>query len=740
MNTPQSLPTGCDQYAKGADPSSSTANNIESWWLNGYVVPGGGGFGPAIQGNGAGTGNACVMAAVCGATLDRNNGPEDLIDSSWANDCNPKNTYIFPYSCWESVPINPSSQVYPFVSAYQDALQAANTFMCPYVGQNGFPLSYGSGTSNTSLQPVAFVDDWNQEPMRVVLDAQANFIDNCSGDQNYPAFNPKTNCAGILNGNYPGCSLTDSRGCQWTALVTEPECGYQWTDQCGFAATFCYKTAADQSYKRDCCMQTLFSRSDIGSNSIYFTPRTWLNRDFQSVSDLAPWSQTLYNSISNNSYSVNPYQVYCDPQWCPGSPICDDILFLECQYSTTFNQDGSRIHATLANDGICAQWWTNIIDFGLLSNHNFSLIDQMVNAYCINSASQLSPPDTLSCQCVLPDGLPNSSSNFLWGSCSQVYGDASLPVPPQCTDGPDSDRRPFVAINVASDGVISIEDYVCSNMFCQNKGNGAAGRALITSDVLVRQQSCPESVCQVLDLTRSLTVNDIAGASYVNIFNFSVMCGQNSITGQEPPYSVLTPFSNIWFVNTNTNPATVLNPDTPGNFIIRNDSVDTNLSYDFTYSNAFPNWLTQSVITNGSNNANPANPLPPGQFSSINFSIVPENITGPTSFMTTVTVFALDTSQPQPYPTFSTGFTHSTAIMFNVIAANPQNPPAPLPPTPKQNNGLPSVSVNFGSASNIALIVLGVACIIFAIYLWVNQSTNLKTAERAVDFMNKKLK
>ena len=582
---------------------------------------------------------------------------------------------IIPYSCFNTPIADPS--IVQIRDAINQSVANCATYPPP-VSADGISAQYA----------------FNSLPIRVPLKEVGVW------DFRRERFGPNNNLGlttgecEILNGSTSnlGCvSREKGTACEYDSFIVR-DCGSVFAStECALAATFCIRRKWDTTYKRDCCLRTLYDRPEIGSFSKQLPGNVWYygNRSVSTVNLDVARSQTVI--------SVSSYDLYCDPEWCPGSQECDAVLYDVCQWSTTTNA-GGKIHSALVPGTLCAEWYSNAIGNSLLSNNDWTLVDGMINNYCFFSSSG----DTQSCACVLPlaQGLPP----IYYSSCSE-YGISSGDCPPEVFG-----VRPVGVFNTETENSIAVSDYVCSNLACLQAATGEG--AFLSSGIAARARNCPQSVCTLLLMSESLTVNQISVRG-VYVFNTSQICTSKSFSSAVPTFSIET-FTGIdWFWDVTNR--TLTSKDSSKQVFVQNGPVPLEATYTF----FTPDWIVGQTFSGAGGSV-------VGTYSGGTFSLGANQ--------TQALVFTLSEEAKVYLPaTYSVGFVRIEALQSNVPFSPPAaqfaqipfsvadiNPDAPLaPPAQKPGespDGLPELKEGKLSPGAISLLILSAVLLFFAIY------------------------
>lgn len=613
--------------------------------------------------------------------------------------------------------------------------QANTAPVCPV-------LTAWPGVGGQSLSSLSF--NINTFPFRVALDEKALQIPingRFTALEN-PATSLDRNCNANLNGFFPGCSKTAGGGaCNWQPVVLGKfrtdqtiyanadydSCGGSFnvevpsfldtgTYSCLIAASFCARTAFDYTYKPACCKQTL--QTDFGlSQSIWLTNTFWKYRNSMRLGGSSPNDQFI---LPLESKSFNPYELYCDPTWCPNSAACDNVYFDECQYSTT-TVGTSTLHACLASTGACRAWFSasTLVPTPetalLVGSHNWLLLDRMMQNYCLNSASALG--DTTSCACIGygKASVERPGDTLYYVSCSTVNIATNCPngvVPVVPIDG--SPTLPLTG------GPRILTDPVCANIDCL--ASRADGSRFLTSGALQRALACPRQICLLANMNSTFNFGNIGTGTRL-ISNDSQFCLDTSFTNNAPSFRLVTA-PTIWFY-TNVGQS-ITNPNQSSILRIENVSNDenTNMRWSVSWNGApaggLPPWLTFQGVTSGEG-------VFPGQATSVQWNLGTVTQT-PAYFDLSVTVHMLGDAQGV---TFSK---QDLLLNFAIIDIDKKEPSAPSG-TDNAPNGLQLNVTEKLSPGSIATIVLVVLLILVALGV-LFQAWRTSTLVRKAQFWN----
>lgn len=634
--------------------------------------------------------------------------PEDILDdvcscntnavSEFFGACQVVTSEVVPQLCYDAV--LPKTVTDPQRTVIQ---QAQRVGVCPI---QSFPVVDGQTVSYNANDP----------PFRVALDEKAWQVTpgalGPSGEfivGGLPFGFLDLNCNGLLNGSFPGCSKTAGGGaCNWKTVISgqtesnrgEDNCGgafavtygpsfNQKTRYCLLAASFCARTAFDFTYKPACCRQTLETEFSL-SRTIWVTDTFWKHPTIRLGTSAADEAFLL----PVQSQSFNPYELYCDPTWCPTSPACDATFFDLCQYSTT-TVGGNTIHACLAADGECRRWFSNSTLFPtpetalLVGSHNWLLLDRMMENYCLNSAT--ANGDTTSCACIGNGkaSINNPGETQYYVSCS------TLAIATNCPNG----VVPVVPVDgspapVPLPGAPRIlTDPVCSNIDCL--ASKADGSRFLTSGALQRALACPEQVCLLANMNSTFNIGNIGTGTRL-ISNATQFCSNNSFSSNAPSFRLVSA-PTIWFYTnvgesiTNDNQVSILRIENVSN------EASTNMNWSISWAGAptggLPSWIQFQGLTSG-------NDLFPGKAASVQWSLGPVNET-PAYFDLSLTVFALGSAGT----TFSS---QDLLLNFAIVDIDKKQPTAPSGADDAPNGLLLDVREKYspGAIATLALVIL----------------------------------
>lgn len=652
-------------------------------------------------------------------------------------------------------------------------IQAGQALGNGQCGAFNYPSSY---LPNGQLQLVQF--DRNEFPLRIPYDIlQNNFVDpkfdlfsqryDANGAWNYTViFPPIDTVCSALNGNIPGCSITDPlnpNACQWTSALSgdtrvgftetakynssavqepwfnglAPTCGGVNGSTCQVQASFCRKTRQDESYKKECCLQTLFSST--GSMSLWFSNSFWKYP-----------TKTLSGLIENitptiTSFSVNPYQLYCDPYTCAGAATCDQIIAEECAYSTTYwtVQQGAIAdgvyHAALVPGNACSVWYKSTYESYPNSTHSFLAVNNLINNYCGNGAASSATAygDSYSCFCLT---FTTKSQQIFYTPCTEsVLG---------CSSDPFWQNSPLITVLPNIDGspsFVGVGNPICSNPICAI-GKNELNTTFITPNLFQRSLLCPSQTCLLISQGFSISTGVIISQGGVEIVNKSLFCEQ-SYSAPLVPSLAFFPYNNtnIWFWDLTSQ--TILDPDVEGQLDIINATSLSNVDacVRIQYSNRASNgskiypWLgfltetTYSVIpfTDTASVFIPLNKNEPPTKSEIAYIDV------------TVTALKyIGGVCSDQSPTFSGGSApiYTQTVQLNVISVDPPIGPPPDKPDPGQNStGIPIPTTDsLWTLGGLAILILSITFIIFGIFLYINSNYNTRVANDAIRWVNYK--
>ena len=629
-------------------------------------------------------------------------------------ECDVVTSKVVPSTCFYEAFASRTSQ------PQRDMIQAAlGPSVCP---AGSFPTILGRSVQYSADDP----------PFRIVLDEKAaQYVGNQVSNIPNPIDDLAVNCNESLNGFFPGCSRTTGGGaCNWQPVVIGEKTGVNSFDSCGgtvqldlaflrvrcaIAASFCLRTAFDYTYKPSCCKQTLIQDFSLSSSVTWVTDTLFKNPTTR-VGSVDPSEQFIQPL---RSQSFNPYEMYCDPQWCPNSPSCDPVFVDLCAYSTT-TVGTSTVHACLAATGACRQWYSASTLFPtpetalLVGSHNWLLLDRLMKNYCLNSASALG--DTISCGCIGYGvaSIDKPGDTVYYASCSTLGIGTNCPegiVPVVPVDGP-----PLVTLS-GTPRVLT--DPVCSNLECLSAR--ADGSRFLTSGALQRALACPSQVCLLANMNSTFNFGNIGtGTRYIS--NVNQFCNGTSFSSNAPSFRVVTA-PTIWFYS-NVGQS-VTNPNQTSILRIENVSNDANTQMNWSVSWAgaptggLPSWLQFQGTTSG-------NGVFPGQATSVQWSLGPVT-ESPAYFNLSLSVFLLGTA--------STTFSRQD-LNVNFAIIDIDKPNTALPSGDDTDpNGIPLLVREKYSPGAIAMVLL-IALLVFVAAGLLFQSWRTSQLVRKAEFWN----
>ena len=599
--------------------------------------------------------------------------------------CDIVTSNVVPSTCYAGAIASKTTQ------PQRDVIQAAlGATVCP---AGSFPTILGRAVQYSANEP----------PFRVALDEKAvQYVTNQVSDIPNPIDDLRINCNTALNGFFPGCSRTTGGGaCNWQPVVVGEKTGRNTFDSCGgtlemdltflrvrcaLAASFCLRTAFDYTYKPACCKQTLIQDFSLSSSVTWVTETLFANPTTR-IGNVDP-AENFVQPLTSKSF--NPYELYCDPQWCPNSPSCDPVFVDECQYSvTTVGTD--TIHACLADSGVCRQWYSVSTLFPtpetavLVGSHNWLLLDRMMKNYCLNSAS--ANGDTTSCGCIGYGvaSIDNPGNTVYYASCS------TLNIATNCPEG----IVPVIPVEgQATVPLVGaprlLTDPVCSNLECLTAR--ADGSRFLTSGALQRALACPSQVCLLANMNSTFNFGNIGtGTRYIS--NVDQFCVGKSFTSNAPSFRVVTA-PTIWFYSnvgesiTNPNQTSILRLENVSND--ENTQMNWSVSWNGAPTGGLPPWLQFQGTTSG-------NGVFPGQATTIQWGLSP-TVTSPSYYNLSLSVYMLGTAST----TFSQ---QDVSLNFAIIDIDKRNTPLPSGDD-TDPNGIPLLVREKYSPGAIAMLFL----------------------------------
>lgn len=221
--------------------------------------------------------------------------------------------------------------------------------------------------------------------------------------------------------------------------------------------------------------------------------------------------------------------VFCDPTWHPSDPIgvCGDSLVDVCS-----GTNSSGVPLLLDPTSGCNEWYMNLV-MTPRSDPTAQLKWTYANIMVQNVCSKV--PTAESCACFNYSPY-TTANNYFYTSVTGV------PNVPNAEPG----VRQMQLASSNSDGSIvpvAFSDYMCTQPEC-NFGSNANGQVtvgkstisnsnplttLLTSDMIDRSESCPESLCLQVLLDRTIDIGTI-NANSVYIANDSLVCAGSAGT------------------------------------------------------------------------------------------------------------------------------------------------------------------------------------------------------------------
>jgi hypothetical protein len=261
-------------------------------------------------------------------------------------------------------------------------------------------------------------------------------------------------------------------------------------------------------------------------------------------------SMTMYADGINPNEPIDMGSVFCDPLWHPKDPeaICAPVIVDACSGTTS-----NGIPRLLDPSDGCSEWYMTLLATQRddpIAQAKWTYANEMVRQVCDSH-------DIPQCSCFnySPYG---TISNVLYTSVS------GLPVIPNTTGG----VRQMQLVATSSDGSIvpvDFSDYVCTQPDCDydvtTEGIITFGGkpiqsltelpSLVTSDIIDRSETCPETLCLQVILDETININQI-DANYVYSADNKLVCTGSAGTiteGAPSPYSSLN--TTLWPINTN---------------------------------------------------------------------------------------------------------------------------------------------------------------------------------------------
>ena len=338
----------------------------------------------------------------------------------------------------------------------------------------------------------------------------------------------------ILNSYVPGC---DQLGCQFMLSVTS--C-YQnsltslssingsdnsfYTDQdkdisgCGVVVSECYKVSGDPYYKAMCCRNS-FTAAMLDLSSLSLNP-------------YPVHHSVTFASAPTTQFSYSAHTMYCEPSWIAGSPTCDVSLqdFCATQVSTiTVGGQPQVIHAVLDSQNVCGQWYASLMQeyaTYFFTQRNVDVISNIFVQYCATNGLAEQVGDTQSCACI----------NSFYGNGRYYYPD---PIDP-------SKAFPVVGAASQTDRDLLFTDPVCGSVECPTDPNfftfssdpDSTMSTVVTPEIILQKRKCPKNICASILGNESIDINNFSGATEIDIANFTNTCYVTESGGPPTPRTI----------------------------------------------------------------------------------------------------------------------------------------------------------------------------------------------------------
>lgn len=595
-------------------------------------------------------------------------------------------------------------------------------------------------------------------------------------------------CAASLNGpgGIPGCELPvgNPDACIWQHAIegpqdvgftqfcvaplrggggnacdftngTEPTCGNFNALNCQVQASFCQRVQSEKTWRADCCASTLFDT--IGSSrSIWFSYSFWKHQDKL----ISNGNVNANGLLSITSFSVNPYALYCDATNCPSSPNCDAIISEICAYSSTFwDSDGTTNSAPVAGvyhaalvppkpgqTNACYDWLQRTLEFYPATNHSLQAMDLVIDRWCSGgtNSSATAAGDSWSCFCMtFTEQQVQNNIGFLYSSCT---GDAQCPQPPA------DPLSPLLSVvnsgpDVAS--YVAVGNPVCSNPFCQ-RGRIAHDTSFVSSALLAQANECPTQTCLLFIAGQSITIGQVTAGNGVYIGGSSLFCasyeiGGPSFTSVLPPAFGFENFdaTNVWFWDVSKQQLLNEYSAAPAQLNIVNltsYSANTYACGQVTYNNV-PDWIDASNLPSYLSFDKY------GDMQSIFFPLKhPFTLNRATTNWIQVTISGVQAQDDStcggsnPAAPFNPPAPYTTTVQVQVVNVYPKpSPGPPAQPPGTLPNGIPQPTTGgLFTPAGIAVIVLCCLLVLMALYLLLNNQTNVELANKAIAWVNYK--
>ena len=281
---------------------------------------------------------------------------------------------------------------------------------------------------------------------------------------------------------------------------------------CGVALSECYKVGGDPGFKPYCCRQS-FTDELLDPSSLSLNPFPLNN------------SVSFNNTSPLQAFSYSAQTMYCDSSWTAGAPTCDVYLqdFCYNQVSTRDFGNGTKtIHSVLDSQHPCGKWYAGIMNeyaSTLFTRRNIDIIDNIFVQYCATGGLASQVGDTQSCLCL-----------------NSFYGNGIYYTTP---DGVGASR--VAGASSKTDADILFTDPVCGSVMCNTDPQyfsftlgdiNSTISTVVVPSVVSLKRSCPKNICAVIVGNESISINNFAGGTEINIGDFTNSCKDS--TGAVP--------------------------------------------------------------------------------------------------------------------------------------------------------------------------------------------------------------
>ena len=250
---------------------------------------------------------------------------------------------------------------------------------------------------------------------------------------------------------------------------------------------------------------------------------------------MGPCCSGAFGDLTMKADGPNPEQefsmasVFCDPTWHPSDPIgvCGDVLVNECN---TTNSAGLPLLLD-ANSG-CSTWYSTLVQTPRsdpTAQLKWTYANLMVQDICT------ADPSLEACSCF----------NYSPYTAANKYFYTSLTGVPNVPNAEAGVRQMQLASSNSDGSIVPVafSDYMCTQPECNfgvdPQGQITVGKTtistmnplktLLTSDMVDRAETCPETLCLQVLLDRTIDIGTI-NADTVYIANDSLVCAGSAGT------------------------------------------------------------------------------------------------------------------------------------------------------------------------------------------------------------------